>query len=106
MPKLKKQNRENGEMKQVSLKKALEVLGFTEVKVHNGFNFQTAFGKDKNGDIWYADTGDWRWRSSNGTLIRRAESYTDYIDKTNEFWLDRKLEEHGYQLKPKFSRNG
>jgi len=93
-------------MKQVSLKKAMEVLGFTEVKVNNGFNYQSAFGKDKDGNIWYANTGDWRWRSPSGTCIRRAESYTDYVGKTNEFWFDRKLAEKGYELKPKFSKNG
>lgn len=92
-------------MKQVSLKKAMEVLGFTEVKVINGFNYQSAFGKDKDGNIWYANTGDWRWRSQCGTLIRQAESYTDFIGKTNQFWFDKKLADCGYQLKPKFSIN-
>lgn len=91
-------------MKQVSLKKAMEILGFTDVKVNNGFNYQSAFGKDKDGNIWYANTDDWRWRSQYGTLIRQAESYTDYVGKTNEWWFDRKLAEKGYQLKPKFSK--
>ena len=62
-------------MKLVSLKKAMESIGLSEVKINNGFNYQSGFGKDSEGQIWYVNTGDWRWRSQLGTLIRTARDY-------------------------------
>lgn len=93
-------------LKLVSLKKAMESIGLSEVKINNGFNYQSGFGKDSEGQIWYVNTGDWRWRSQLGTLIRTARDYKDFTGGQNQYWFDDKLAEMGLALKPKFSKNG
>jgi hypothetical protein len=55
-------------------------IDYGKSQCHFGFS---GFFQLVNGQIWYFSIGDLRWDKS--FLIRKADSFTDYTGKTNQF---------------------
>ena len=87
-------------MKKISLKKALEMLGFTNIEIHRGYNYRSGF-MEKDGQTYYFATGDLRWQQPANNMFlmtRTAKDRKDFTGGPNEFWVVGKLAEKGYVL--------
>lgn len=88
-------------MKKVSLKRGLELLGFTNIEVHKNYNYRSGF-MDKDGQTWYFLTSDLRFcKPANVTFLmcRTAKDRKDYTGGQNQYFAVPRLAEMGYVLK-------
>jgi hypothetical protein len=93
-------------MKKVSLKKGLELLGFSKVEVNRGYNYRSGF-MEKEGQTYYFSTFDLRDTSqsnSNFLMIRTAKDRKDYTGGRNTYYAVDKLAEMGYVLNVPFAK--
>lgn len=93
-------------MKKISLKKGLELLGFTNIKINRGYNYRSGF-MEKDGQTYYFSTGDLRWyRQDNSAfiLVRTAKDRQDYRGGTNTYFVVDKLERMGYRINIPFAK--
>ena len=93
-------------MKKVSLKKGLELLGFTNIKINRNYNYRSGF-MEKDGQTYYFSTGDLRWNRQNNSafiLVRTAKNRQDYTGGTNTYFVVEKLEQMGYRINVPFAK--
>jgi len=90
---------ESSGLKPISLKKGLEMLGFTEIEIHSGYRYRMGFGV-KDGQLWYfhRDIDDEEDRLRLGTLVRTAAHRKDWKGGKNQKWIDPELEKLGYEI--------
>lgn len=84
-------------MNTVSFKEGIELLGYTIVKYNKGFNYRTAFARNKDGELWYFSIED--LRDENPILLRRiVRDLNDYSGGSNMFNVRGQLENMGYTM--------
>ena len=93
--------KEGDSMKEVSLRQALKLLGFTNVTFKKGYNFCTAYADYKDGKTYYishnsrSDYGS--GENPSGVMCRTTPDRTSCGDGhgNNEWWISKKLrQEH------------
>lgn len=87
-------------MKQISLKKGLEKLGYTNITVSRGFNYRSGF-MEKDGQLYYFSTSDIRFdkpTNSMFVLTRTAEHRRDFTGGVNTYHVVNDLAKLGYVL--------
>lgn len=85
-------------MKKVSFRQAIKELGYEIVDYHNGYNYRSAFAKDKDNQLWYFSISD--LRDTHPTVMRRtAEDTSDYTGGRNMFDVEDMLEDLGLYIK-------
>jgi hypothetical protein len=87
-------------MKQVSLKKAIELFGGTNIELHSCYCYQMGFF-EKDGQLFYIDSGDVRMRKSDGQLnvmYRTAEHRADWLGGRNQWDFLKVLNNKGYKV--------
>jgi len=67
-----------------TMTKFLRGLGVTDIKFSTG-HFYIAGFFDLGGQTWYLNTGDVRWLSGSGMLIRTAKDHQDYLGGRNQY---------------------
>lgn len=91
-------------MKKITLKKALEALGYTKVKINRNYNYRSGF-MEKDGQTFYFSTRDLRgcdFSDNHFLLIRTAKDQNDYTGGENTYDAVQKLKEMGYVLNVPF----
>ena len=87
-------------MKSISLKKAIQLFGGTEIELHKGYHEQYGFF-NKEGKLYYINSGDDRMRRSDRQLNimhRTAENRKDYCGGVNEWDFVPTLNRMGYRV--------
>ena len=87
-------------MKQISMKKGIEILGGTDIELHACYHYQMGFF-NWNGQLYYINSGDDRLRRSDGQLdvmFRTAQHRKDWIGGRNDFSFVQRLNEKGYKV--------
>jgi hypothetical protein len=87
-------------MKQVSLKKAIELFGGQNIELKAAYHYQYGFF-EKDGQLYYINSGDDRMRKSDGQLdvmYRTAEHRKDWTGGTNRWDFLNRLNERGYKV--------
>lgn len=85
-------------MKTVSFKQGIKELGFTIEKYSKGYNFRSAFARDKDGELYYFSIEDLR-DSSPRIMRRTAQSVTDYTGGSNLWDTEHLLAVIGIQVR-------
>ena len=87
-------------MKKVSLKKAIEILGGTNIELHRGYYYCYGFF-EKDGQLYYINTYDIRICPLNhpsSIMYRTAEHREDYRGGINTWDFYDQLKEKGYEV--------
>lgn len=87
-------------MKKVSLKKAIEIFGGTNIKLSRNYCEQSGFF-EKDGQLYYINSGDVRMRRPDGQLnvmFRTAEHKRDFVGGVNQWGFVRELNSKGYEV--------
>lgn len=87
-------------MKKVSLRKAIEILGGTDIELKAGYYYCSGFF-NWNGQLYYISTMDIRNRPLNhpmSIMYRTAEHRKDYTGGTNTWNFYNLLKEKGYEV--------
>ena len=87
-------------MKKVSLKKGLELVGFSNISINKGYNYRSGFA-EFNGQLYYFSTTDLRFSKPTMNvflLVRKDKDRQDFKGDANEYWVVRKLEQLGYRF--------
>lgn len=96
-------------LKPCGLKKALQVLGATNIEIHKGYHERSGFF-EKDGQLYYFSTADDRcpqleapiakdWMDGElPVMYRTAEHRKDYIGGPNRWDFLKQLHERGYKL--------
>ena len=87
-------------MKSISLRKAIEVFGGTEIELKTGYHYQYGFF-NKDGQLYYINSGDDRMRKSDGQLdvmYRTAQHRKDWTGGTNQWNFLKILNEKGFKV--------
>lgn len=85
-------------MKEVGLKKAISIMGGTEITLQRGWRYMSGFF-NLNGKLMYVSRNDEPMHGL-GTLVRTARHRKDWTGGMNEWWFDSELEKRGYTIKP------
>ena len=83
--------------KGISLKKAIEILGGTEIELHKGYYYCSGFF-NWNGQLYYISTMDLRTGKEIRVMYRTAKDRKDYTGGTNTWDFASKLAEKGYHV--------
>lgn len=83
-------------MRKITLKKALELFGATNIEIHRGYYYCSGF-YDKDGHTEYFSSSDVRCGPLT-ILTRTAEDRKDYTGGQNEYVFIPFLKERGYYL--------
>ena len=87
-------------MKKVSLKKAIEILGGTNIELHRGYYYCYGF-YEKDGQLYYISTSDIRTcplNSSASIMYRTAKDRKDYTGGVNTWDFYDRLAKKGYEV--------
>ena len=87
-------------MKKVSLKKAIEILGGTNIELKAGYYYCSGFF-DMNGQTYYVSTSDIRvcpLNNSNSIMYRVVRDRKDFIGGVNLWDFKNKLADKGYEV--------
>ena len=85
-------------MKKVSLKKAIEIFGGTNIELKTNYCEQSGFF-EKDGQLYYINSGDVRMKRSDGQLnvmYRTAKHKMDFVGGVNQWGFIRELNNKGY----------
>lgn len=81
----------------ISLKKALEMYGATNIEIHKGYQYRSGFF-DKDGQLYYFSRDVDGSFMKPTTLTRTAQHRKDYTGGTNQYVLDSWLKDKGYEI--------
>jgi hypothetical protein len=87
-------------MKAISLRKAIEIFGGTNIELKSGYHYSYGFF-EKNNQLYYINSGDDRMRKSDGQLdvmYRTAQHRKDWTGGTNQWDFLRQLNNAGYKV--------
>ena len=87
-------------MKKVSLKKAIEILGGTDIELKAGYYYCSGFF-NLNGQLYYISTADIRTtplNNSRSVMYRTAKDRKDFTGGTNLWDFADRLAEKGYEV--------
>lgn len=87
-------------MKKVSLKKAIEILGGTDIELHANYYYCSGFF-NWNGQLYYISTADVRTcplNHSMSIMYRTAKHRKDFTGGTNTWNFYNLLKEKGYEV--------
>lgn len=87
-------------MKKISLKKGLELLGFSNITIKKGYNYRSGFA-EFNGQLYYFSTTDLRFSKPTMhvfLLVRKAKNRQDFTGDANEYWVVSALAKKGYVI--------
>jgi len=87
-------------MKNIGIRKAIELFGGTNIEVHKNYHDQSGFF-DKDGQLYYFSTGDDRMLASDGQLrvmYRTAQHRKDWTGGTNRWDFVPTINKMGYLI--------
>lgn len=83
-------------MRKISLKKALELYGATNIEVHRNYRYRSGFF-EKNGQLYYFSVNI-NGEPFNNMLVRTAKDRKDYSGGDNTYPMESFLSDYGYVL--------
>ena len=87
-------------MKRISLRQAIKLFGGTDIELNSGYHYSYGFF-NKDGQLYYINSGDDRMRKSDGQLdvmYRTAEHRKDWTGGTNRWDFNKTLNDMGYAV--------
>nr|DAF56682.1 MAG TPA: hypothetical protein [Myoviridae sp. ctWb16]DAV17863.1 MAG TPA: hypothetical protein [Caudoviricetes sp.] len=87
-------------MKKVSLKKAIEIIGGTDIELKAGYYYCSGFF-NLDGQLYYISTADVRtcpMTNNNFIMFRTAKNRQDYTGGTNLWYFNELLAKKGYEI--------
>ena len=88
-------------LKNISLKKGLALLGYTDIEISRGYNYRSGFANNTAGQLEYFSTRDLRGNTPEDSyfiLNRTAAHRKDYTGGGNRYEIVPRLKEMGYLL--------